>query len=546
MDDAVASTLLEDVEALKVLCAALMARVVERDGPIGERDAMLAEKDSRIADRDARIAWLQAQLLKLRKRLYGPRADRLTAMAEIGQLLPQFGKDLEARPLELPADASAADDDRADERRVGAKRRGAHGRRRIADLEHLPVETIEQDLPDSEKRCACCGRERTRIGCEESWQVEYIPGHFERWCHSRHTYACCDCARNGRGGQVETASKPTTSAVEKWMAGPGLLAFVVTSSFADYLPLHRLENIFGRNGLDLRRSTLGTWCRDVAEIAMRRHQHMADRVQASRVIGTDDTVMPLLEKERTRQARMWVYLGDESHPYTVFGFTPSRARDGPARLLKDFRGTLVADAYGGYDGVVAGNGITRAGCWAHAKRKFIDEERSEPKIAREAVSLMDALFAVERSTREATPEARAEARRETSRPIVEAIESRLRHWKNTLLPKHPVAGAVGYALNQWSELTVFLDDPEVAIDNNASEREMKRQAINRKNSLFVGSPQGAETAAILSSLASTRRRHGVDPQVYLTQLIVNLPGTPAGELGHWLPDAWQRRQNESA
>lgn len=152
------------------------------------------------------------------------------------------------------------------------------------------------------------------------------------------------------------------SAVERGMAGPGLPAFVVTSKFANYLPLHRLENIFGRNGLDLRRVTLGTWCRDVAEIAMPLHQHMADRVRASRVIGTDDTVMPLLEKERTRQARMWVYLGDESHPYTVFDFTPSRARDGPARFLKDFRGTLVADAYGGYDGVVAGNGITRAGC----------------------------------------------------------------------------------------------------------------------------------------------------------------------------------------
>lgn len=150
---------------------------------------------------------------------------------------------------------------------------------------------------------------------------------------------------------------------------------------------------------------------------------------------------------------------------------------------------------------------------------------------------MDPLFAFERSTREATPEARAEVRRETSRPIAEAIESRLRHWKNTLVPKHPMAGAVGYALNQRSELTVFLDDPEVPIDNNASEREMKHQALNRKNSLFVRNPQDGETAAILSSLASTCRRHGVDPQVNLTQRIVNLPGTPAAELDHWLPDA---------
>ena len=530
MDDA-AVELPEDVEALKALCAMLLSRV--------------AEKDATLANCDAKIAWLEAQLLKLCKRLYGPRADRLSTVVELGQLLLEFATQLEARPLELPADACAAEDDRADERRIGAKRSGGHGRRRIADLEHLPVRTVEHDLPDAEKPCKCCGQMRTRIGCEESWQVEFIPGHFERWHHRRHTYACRDCDREGLGGQVETAPLTSAPAVDKGMAGPGLLAFVVTSKFADYLPLHRLENIFGRNGLELSRSTLSTWCRDVAEIAMPLYRRMADRVRSSKVIGTDDTVMPLLEKEKTRQARMWVYLGDESHPYTVFDFTPSRARDGPTKFLKEFRGTLVADAYGGYDGVVAGNGITRAGCWAHARRKFVDLEKSEPGIAREAVTLMDALFAVERSIREAAPEVRATIRREKSRLIVDEIRTRLDRWKRELLPKHPMAGAVGYALNQWSELTVFLNDPEVPIDNNASEREMKRQALNRKNSLFVGSPRGGETAAILSSLTSSCRRHGVDPQTYLTQLLVNLTGTSAAELDRWLPDEWQRRQADS-
>lgn len=114
----------------------------------------------------------------------------------------------------------------------------------------------------------CCGRMRARIGCKESWQVEFIPGHFERWHHRRHTYACRHCDREGLGGQVETAPRKNASAVDKGMAGPGLLAYVVTSKFADDLPLHRLESIFSRNGLELSRSTLSTWCRDVAEIAM--------------------------------------------------------------------------------------------------------------------------------------------------------------------------------------------------------------------------------------------------------------------------------------
>lgn len=545
MDDARTSTLPEDAEALKALCTLLLARVAEKE-------ATLAQRDASLADREAKIALLEARLLKLCKRLYGPRADRLTTIADLGQLLLEFATQLEARPLEpASAELAAAQNsaqDAADARRIGAKRKGApgaHGRRRIADLEHLAKRTIEHDLPDSEKACTCCGKERTRIGCEESWQVEYIPGHFERWHHVRHTYSCRDCDREGHGGQVETAPFKSAPVVDKGMAGPGLLAFVVTSKFADYLPLYRLENIFGRNGLELTRSTLSTWCRDVAEIAMPLHRRMIERVRSSKVIGTDDTVMPLLEKEKTRQARMWVYLGDESHPYTVFDFTPSRARDGPTRFLKDFRGTLVADAYGGYDGVVAGNGITRAGCWAHARRKFVDLEKTHPAIAREAVTLMDALFAVERSIREASPEVRASARREKSRPIVEMIRGRLDHWKRELLPKHPMAGAVQYALNQWSELTVFLDDPEVPIDNNASEREMKRQALNRKNSLFVGSLRGGETAAILSSLTSSCRRHEVNPQVYLTQLLVNLPRTPAAELDQWLPDEWRRRHDQA-
>jgi hypothetical protein len=230
--------------------------------------------------------------------------------------------------------------------------------------------------------------------------------------------------------------------------------------------------------------------------------------------------MPLLEKEKTRQARMWVYRGDESHPYTVFDFTPSRARDGPMRFLRDFRGTLVADAYGGYDGIVAGNGITRAGCRAHARRKFVDAERTEPTVAREAVTLMDALFAVERSIREASPDVRGSVRAERSRPIVDAIESRLHRRRHELLPRHPMAGAVRYALNQWSALTVFLTDPEVPIDNNACEREMK-----------ASGPRPQELAV---RRKPARRRDRGDP-LEPHELMPTPRGGPAG-----LPDATAR------
>jgi hypothetical protein len=352
---------------------------------------------------------------------------------------------------------------------------------------------------------------------------------------------------------MQTAAKSReTAPVEKGMAGPGLMAYVVTSKYADFLPLHRLENIFGRNGLDIARSTLCVWCRDVAEIAMPLYRLMCDRVRESRVVATDDTTMPMLAKDRTQKARIWIYLsldgGDDRNPYNVFHFTPSRSRDGPTHFLTDFRGTLLADGYAGYDGVVAGNGITRAGCWAHARRKFVEAEKSEPKVAAEAVALMNELFAIERRAQDADLPVRAKARAEESMRVLGMLRDRLLAWKARLLPKHPMTAAVGYALNQWEPLTAFLNDPEVPIHNNLAEQEMKRQALNRKNSLFPlrrwGNERGGETSAVLSSLTSSCRRHGVDPQVYITQLLVNLPaiGEDRERLAEWLPDRWKQRE----
>ena len=178
---------------------------------------------------------------------------------------------------------------------------------------------------------------------------------------------------------------------------------------------------------------------------------------------------------------------------------------------------LLADGYAGYNGVVVGNAITRAGCWAHMKRKLVEAEKSAPEIAQEAVERVRALYAVERLAKELSDEQRLELRKEKSAPLLAELHHRLVDWKQQLLPRHPMAEAINYALGQWQELSVFLTDGAVPIDNNVSEREMKRVVLNRKNSLFVGNPRGGRTAAILSSLTSTCRRHDIDPQLYFTQ-----------------------------
>jgi len=519
----------EDSETLKAMVRSL---VLERD-----RERQRAE-ESKQQTEELRVEMLrlQLELERFKKWYYGPRADRLASSGEVAQMLLAFAEEVDRKPVhpgDLPPAAEAADEPRRLRRRAG--------RRNLANFENLPVTMHVHELSAEERACPCCGSQRREIGAEESWQIEYYPGRFERIQHLRKKYACPGCERNGGGARIEAAAKPEAP-VDKGLAGPGLLAYIVTSKFSDYLPLYRLEDIFERQGFEISRATQSVWCGDVADLAEPLYGLMAERVRASHVVATDDTVMPMLAKGKTANARMWVYVGDEAGPYNIFDFTLNRGRDGPKYFLKDYRSVLLADAYGGYNGVVAGNGITRAGCWAHFRRKVIEAEKTAPEIARETVALVRALYEVERRTKELCAAERLEVRRAESSPVLSVLRDRLLGWKEQLLPKHPMAEAVNYALGQWEELNVFCSDGAVPIDNNVSEREMKRVVLNRKNSLFVGNARGGRTAAILASLTSSCRRHDVDPQRYLTQLLVNLPAARLSELPAWLPDEWKRRQ----
>jgi len=522
----------EDSASLKAMLREVLAKL-ESVSADQQHEKRLAEQlRQRADDLYLENLRLQQELERYKKATYGPRADRLS-MNQLAQMLLEFAEALEQKPINLE-DLREAEPE-TEVRRV--KRRT--GRRALANFENLPVNTYVYELSAEERPCPSCGVERKEIGSEKSWQIEYIPGHFERLEHVRKKYACPSCERAGENPQIEVAAKAET-AIEKGFAGPGLLAFIVTSKFADYLPLYRLEDIFERQGFEISRATQSVWCRDVADVVEPLYERMAERVRKSHVVATDDTVLPMLSPGQTQPARMWVYVGDETNPYNVFDFTLNRSREGPKEFLKDYTQVLLADAYGGYNGVVAGNAITRAGCWSHARRKFVEAEKSAPEIAREAVALMDALFAVERQTKDVAVAERLELRQKQSVPILAELHRKLLIWKEQLLPKHPMADAVNYTLGQWEELTVFTTDGAVPIDNNVSEREMKRVVLNRKNSLFVGNPRGGRTAAILASLTSSCRRHDMDPHLYFMQLLVNLPTWPARDLDAWLPDRWKQ------
>lgn len=425
----------------------------------------------------------------------------------------------------------------------------ARGRRNIERFENLPTTTHVYELDATERACPCCGVERKEIGADESWQVEYIPGRFERLHHVRKKYACAVCDAEGENPRIECATKPAT-AIEKGLAGPGLLSYIVTSKFSDFLPLYRLEDIFKRQGFEVARSTQSLWCADVADAVEPLYSLMAARVRQSHLVATDDTTMPMQAKEKTANARMWVYVGDRDHPYNVFDFTLDRGRDGPKRFLHEFSGVLLADGYAGYNGVVAGNALTRAGCWAHLKRKFVDAEKSAPEIAAAAVELVRALYAIEREAnelacvgeakeiarntnafdREANDRAASahlQLRRERSAPITAALREKLLAWKEQLLPKHPMAEAVNYALGQWMELTVFLRDARVPRQQCERARDEAHRVEPEKQSLRRQSARRAHGGDSLESdldLSPSRGRSAT-----LLHAVAHQPAGDAGE-----------------
>jgi hypothetical protein len=324
------------------------------------------------------------------------------------------------------------------------------------------------------------------------------------------------------------------------------LAQIITSKYGDYLPLYRLERIFGRHGLELPRSTTCDWMAACAHLLRPLYDLMVSRVLASKVIHTDDTVLPVQDKtrDRTRQGRIWVYLGDRAHPYTVFDYTPNHARDGPQQFLKGFEGYLQADAFRGYDGIYLDSKgkIVEVACNAHARRKFFDARSSDAARAHAALAFYRQLYGVEREIKDElerrtrpgaetsdTPLSAADAdaltlrcRQEQAAPVLTQFHAWLDEQAAAVLPKSPMGEAVRYTLGNWDALARYATVGFLAIDNNVAEREMKRVAIGRKNFLFVGSDKGGATAAVLFSFTSTCQRHGLDPFAYLRDLLGRL------------------------
>jgi transposase len=573
----------------------LYDRIVITDDPDTSQVAQLqrevellrAERDEyreQLKLRDRKIDDLQHRLQALLRRYYGQSSEKLDPHQR------RLFEDL----IDETIPERAADDAGAEPSPPRRRRKG-HGRRRLPS--NLPREKVIHDLPEQEKPCPCCGKLRHIIGKQTHEQLDYVPAKVKVIEHIRLTYGCPQCENDASpdGPQIVTADKPLQP-IEKGLAAPGLLSYVIISKYGDHLPLHRLEQILRRHGINIARSTMCDWAAQCADLLRPLYDVMVQEVRASKVIHTDDTPVKVQDRSRTqtRTGRFWVYLGDDQRPYTVFAYTPSRSRDGPMEFLRDWgkdeRVYLQADAFGGYDGIYAGGQVTEVACWAHARRKFYDARTSDPAGSTQALAYIRLLYDVEDQARKLAEQTLAQetensAKQEapnnpepvragdssdheasvnpTSARRLHAllVEHRLRlrqelavprlaqfrAWLESqqaerggqVLPKSPLGQAMQYAFNQWDALCVYTTDGRLAIDNNASENALRRVAVGRKNWLFAGSDNGGRTAATLFSLIATCQRHQVEPMAYLRDVLARIAALPVSRLATLLPGRWK-------
>jgi transposase len=319
--------------------------------------------------------------------------------------------------------------------------------------------------------------------------------------------------------------------------------------FCDHLPLARQEKIFGRQGIELPRSTLTDWMLAIGQAVTPLVERMGELLKTSDILASDDTPLPWQNGRagKTTTARLWVWRGviDANKPLLVYQFTADRSGEHAAAFLIGWHGYLQADAYSGYDRNFIDGRIIEVGCMAHARRRYFEiaKNAKTPGFAHDIVQRIGALYAIEREAkeRELPAPARYQLRQERAPPLLAALKERLEAHLPKVPPKGPLAEAIGYTLNHWTALNRYLDDGRLEIDNNAIERSIRPVAQGRANWLFVASERGGRAAAALYSLIESAKANGLNPYVYLRDVLTRLPVTKAKDIDSLLPHVWQPR-----
>jgi len=487
-----------------------------------ESQTALEEAQARLLSRQLEIQTLKLQIAQLKRMQFGRSSEQLNE--KIAQLELAL-EDLEATEASAPAVAPVPETVR--EKSV---RRPLPG--------HLPRENIlHEPLPSEACTCPACGGTMRVLGEDVAELLEYIPDRFRVIRHIRPKLACSRCEKI-----VQAPAPPRP--IARGIAGPGMLAHVLVSKYADHLPLYRQSQIYARAGLELDRSTLSDWVGGAHGLLEPLIEALGRHVLSGTHLHADDTPYPVLAPGtgKTKMARIWTYVRDErpwasSTPAAVlFRYTPDRKGQHPRIHLAGFTGALHADGYAGFDRLFESGRIHEIACWAHARRKFFDlYEATQSPIAKEALDRIGALYSIENEIRGKPPDERCAARQARAGPLLADLHTWFLATMRPLSKKSELAGAIRYALSRWEALCRYRDDGRAELDNNAAERALRTIALGRKNHLFAGADTGGERAAGIYSLIGTAKLNDIDPEAYLRYVLERIAEHPINRIDELLP-----------
>jgi transposase len=520
--------------------------------------SLVAQLFAQLQSRDGRISDLEHRMSLLLRKLYGRKSEKLDPrQASLFDLLTSAAEDQTAVVDDTPpATIEAPTETRSTKPGTG------HGRRRLPD--QLQRREEVHDLTDAEKEALGGAANLVVIGREVTEQLEWEPSCLYVIRHVQLTYArrqlLPEIGLTLAEQNVVTASKPPQP-IAGGLPGSGLLAQVLTSKYADHIPLNRFQRISARYGVELSRQTTCGWAMQCADLFHPLYELMIAEVLASYVVNADDTPVKIRDAQRKLKCTGYfhTYVGDVRHPLIVFDYTNGHGRDGPKNFLGNFRGYLQADAAPIYDGLFdhPRQLILEVGCWMHGRRNFFEARATDRPRAELVLARIGQLYDIERDLkarcadewrdlpREELEHRIADVRQERSVPVLTMLHAWLETEKPKLLPKAALRGAMDYLLNHWQALVRYTTDGALAIDNGAAERALRGLTIGRRNWLFCGSERGAQAAAVHFSLIASCHRHGLDAFAYLRDILTRLPllGTAPSrdDLRPLLPDRWLKQ-----
>jgi transposase len=376
-----------------------------------------------------------------------------------------------------------------------------------------------------------------KLGDEITEELEYEPGKLFVNRYIRRKYV------NQDNTGILVASMPERP-LPKAIAGAGLLTQIVIDKYLDHLPLHRQMDRFKRDGVNIPYSTISDWVSNTCKLIAPLYEALKKRVLAGDYLHADETPIKVLDRDKkgeTHRGYYWVYHNSLAD-LVFFDYQAGRGREGPEKILKDFKGHLQTDGYAVYDIFEEKKEVTLLHCMAHARRKFYEAQGNDAVRATHGLQQIQLLYEIERRIKDLPVDERQRIRNQEAVPILESLGAWMKKSYTEVLPKSVIGKALGYSIERWDALSLYTTDGKLNIDNNPVENAIRPVAIGRKNYLFAGSHEAAQRSAMLYSLLGTCKLNGINPFTWLKDVLSRIGTHPINKVQELLPHNWQQTQ----